>query len=58
MDGVPSSVIGALAVKMSEYWHERYNFYNEQMKVEMFGLTKAVSDKSLQNLKQSVLERA
>ena len=56
MDGVPSSVIGALAVKMSEYWHERYNFYNEQMKVEMFGLTKAVSDKSLQNLKQSVLE--
>jgi hypothetical protein len=38
-----ASVIGTLAVKMNEYWKNRFNFFGESMQVEMFGLTKKVA---------------
>lgn len=39
----PATAIGALAIKMNEYWNKRFNFFGEAMAIEMFGLTKKVA---------------
>lgn len=38
-----ASIIGTLAVKMNEYWKNRFNFFGESMQLEMFGILNRVA---------------
>ena len=53
---LPNKTIGVLAVKMQQYWRNRFNFFGESMQIEMFGLTKQITDAALSHLQDTVLK--
>ena len=53
---IPDKAIGVLALKMSQYWQNRFNFFGESMNVEMFGLTKQIDDQAIENIRQTITE--
>jgi DNA-binding protein Fis len=54
MDNLPNKDIGVLALRMSEYWHNRFNFFGQNMQIEMFGLTHKIDNKGIDTIRATI----
>lgn len=49
-----NKTIGAMALEMSKYWQTRFNFFNESMQIEMFGMTKKMDNAAIDNIVSTI----